>query len=375
MRFNSKLMISLVFLFCGQALAQAPMCINGDLSGNDKLLKSYEASRDPLRVAFLNSKKNPSLSPDHCLPTDTNKKNFKQISSLNNQIQSSIPKAPKIKRECIQASMTRSPGNDGHICSQGKATSYGTAGGKTLQCVNNNMVDYVTFSVNSAIQCMTPDKLIDSRVIYKKLNNETGFNSSLAARGGVGIGQLTTPAIKELADPTLGKGRYILEDIKNSTRPECQPFKHIATKDLEDRPRVQNTCDWVSPGDGLARNLMYSIGYYLVMRDHYVTPEISKRSPALARNKSLVSDLTAVAYGAEGLDHVKWLLRRHRVNEKTKVATLQSKIRKDSVYLTNIKGKMKEITCIRKGQDPVSKECKDQNISNADLEADSCVIK
>lgn len=393
MCFNSKLVTSLIFLLYTQASAQVPMCINGNIEGNDKLLKSYESSRDPLRVAFVNSRKiNPTQTAkgDLCLPSDASKKNLSALSSVSSHIQSSGPKSPKIKRECIQAAMTRSPGNDGYICNyptnkeakrgfsnktQSVPWAYGTAGGRSLQCVNNDMVDYVTFAVNNAIQCMTPESLIDSRVIYKKLNNETGFNSSLAARGGVGIGQLTTPAIKELADENLGKGRYILENIAQSTKPECRAFKHIAEKDLQSRPRVQNTCDWVSPGDGLARNLIYSVGYYLVMRDQYVIPALSKRSPALTSNASLVSDFTAIAYGAEGLDHVKWLMQKHRVGKNTKATVLQGKIRKDSVYLTNIKGKMKEITCIRKGKDPTSKECLDDKISNADLEADSCVVK
>ena len=165
-----------------------------------------------------------------------------------------------------------------------------------------------------------------------------------------------------------------LENIVNSKKPECNGFKGVAAADLKRSPSVKNTCDWVNPGDGLARSLMYTIGYYLTMRDQYVIPTLEKRSVKLIENKSLVSDFTAIAYGAEGLDHAKWLMQKYRVGRGTNAKTLQNNIRKDSVYLSNIKDKMQEISCIRQGK-AADKACKQQPISEADAEADSCITK
>lgn len=418
------------------APANRVMCINGPMEKNKDLILSVDASKDPLHLEFVKSlqpKKNPpparvagevaaDSSPtvmtdiESCFQTDNSKKNYGWLAKLRNYLdsftnahaESSVtpetvrneiselakqpPPAktsPKIKRECIAASMSRSPGNDGYTCgyptakeakrgfsahTQSVPKSYGKAGGDTLQCLNDRMVDYMTFAVNSALECMSGDEPIDSRVIYKKLNNETAFNPSLASVGGMGIGQTTSPAKNELTNGELGKGRYILENIVNSKKPECKGFKGVAAADLKRAPTVRNTCDWVSPGDGLARSLMYTVGYYLTMRDQYVIPLLEKRSAKLSGSKSLVSDFTAIAYGAEGLDHAKWLMQKYRIGNNTNPKALQNNIRKDSVYLSNIKDKMKEISCIRQGK-VADKDCKQQPISEADAEADSCVTQ
>lgn len=430
--------VALIVPISASAVVNAPanrvMCINGPVENNKEFILSVDANKDPLHLEFVKSQqpKNASLpahsegevaadsSPtvmtdiESCFQTDNSKKNLSFFARLRDYIDSltsahaegsMMPEnvrkditelakdappektSPKIKRECIAASMTRSPGNDGYTCgyptakeakrgfsaeTQSVPKRYGKAGGDTLQCLNDRMVDYMTFAVNSALGCMSGDEPIDSRVIYKKLNNETGFTPSLGSIGGMGVGQITSPAKNELTDGELGKGRYILENIVNSKKPECNGFKGVAAADLKRSPSVRNTCDWVNPGDGLARSLMYTIGYYLTMRDQYVIPTLEKRSPKLTENKGLVSDFTAIAYGAEGLDHAKWLMQKYRIGNGTNAKTLQKNIRKDSVYLSNIKDKMKEISCIRQGR-PVDKDCKQQPISEADAEADSCV--
>ncbi|MBS1970302.1 MAG: hypothetical protein JSU04_08335 [Bdellovibrionales bacterium] len=433
-------MVALFVPIIASAEVNAPanrvMCINGPMEKNKEFIVSVDVNKDPLHLEFLKSQQPKKAAPparvagevaaetaptvmtdiESCFPTDASKKNYSWFAQLRDYINSvtdthtessMMPEtakkeitelakhapptqtSPKIKRECIAASMTRSPGNDGYTCgyptakeakrgfsakTQSVPKPYGKAGGETLQCLNDRMVDYMTFAVNSALECMSGDEPIDSRVIYKKLNNETGFTPSLASIGGMGIGQTTSPAKNELTDRKLGKGRYILENIVNSKKPECNGFKGVAAADLKRSPSVKNTCDWVNPGDGLARSLMYTIGYYLTMRDQYVIPTLEKRSVKLIENKSLVSDFTAIAYGAEGLDHAKWLMQKYRVGRGTNAKTLQNNIRKDSVYLSNIKDKMQEISCIRQGK-AADKACKQQPISEADAEADSCITK
>jgi hypothetical protein len=118
---------------------------------------------------------------------------------------------------------------------------------------------------------------------------------------------------------------------------------------------------------------MYAVGYYLTMRDQYIVPLLEKRSPHLTGNAGLISDFTAIAYGAEGLEQARWLMQKHRAGKGSNAKDLQEKIRRDSVYLSNIKSKMKEITCIRNGTDPSSKQCENHKFTKEDLEAESCV--
>lgn len=295
-------------------------------------------------------------------------------------------KSDMIKKECIVAAMKRNPGNKGYICDyEGKdgpnaskqivPRYYGRAAGETAQCVDENMTDYIHYAVNSAIQCLSGVGKVDSKTVFRKINNESAFNISVASDGGVGMAQLTSIAVKEMLDKDLGKGRYVLDHISNSTDTSCNGFKDVATQDLKKSPStsVANRCAWLSPGDGLARNLMYSIGYYLTMRDKYLMPVLKRQAPALMNDEGLLNDLTSIAYGAEGISHVRALLKRFRVNNKTNVTELKKKIRANSVYLGAIKSKMKEVTCIRKGWQNESKECKKYEIEPAELEGETCV--
>lgn len=401
-------------------------CINGNVANNKSLLASFDTNKDPLRLAFLKTQEVAKSSQppkvyannypvimtdiENCFQTDASLKQMGYLKHIANHMsgvdpnyESTVPNeaqkafsevakqsapeklAPKIKRECIRASMTRQPGNDGYTCSYPKGggakssqsvlKSYGTAGGDSLQCVNDRMVDYMTYAVNSAIACMSPNDPIDSRVIYKKINNETGFNPSISYSGGVGLGQITSSAKNEMTDAVLGRGRYILEGITESKKPECEGFKNVAAADLKKSPRVGNSCEWLNPGDGLARNLMHTVGYYLAMRDQYIIPALEKRSAHLLTNPSLISDFTAIAYGGEGLEKAKLLMQKYRAGKSTNIKDLQKKIRRDSKYLSNIEGKIRETNCIRNNVDPNSKECKEGKLSEADLEADSCITK
>lgn len=300
-----------------------------------------------------------------------------------------LHKSDMIKRECIVASMKRNPGNTGYVCNyaddpnpigvnpgkQSVLKYYGKASGPTAQCVDDNMTDYVHFAVNSAIQCLSGVGKIDSRTVYRKINNESAFNISVASAGGIGISQLTTPAVEEMINPKLGRGRFVIENVAKSDDPACTGFKDVAIQDLKSTPSMakSNRCAWLSPGDGLARNLMYSIGYYLTMRDKYIIPSLKRYAPKLVKNDELISDLTSIAYGAEGIRHVYMLLQKFQVDNKTNVTELKSKIRENSKYLGHIKDKMREVKCIRNGLNEESKECKNLKLSADDLEGDSCV--
>lgn len=298
-------------------------------------------------------------------------------------------KSNRIKRECIVASMKRNPGNKGYVCNyaddktpigvnpgkQSILKYYGVASGPTAQCVDDRMTDYIYFAVNSAIQCLSGSGKIDSRTVYRKINNESAFNVSVASTGGWGIAQITSSARNEMIDPELGRGRYILDQVSKSNDPSCRGFKEVASQDLLKAPSMaqDNRCAWLSPGDGLARNLMYSIGYYLTMRDKYIVPALTRMAPHLADSEKLLGELTSIAYGSEGIKHAKMLLRKFRVNSQTNADQLVSSLRGQSRYLKNIKSKMKEVTCLRKGLEADGEACKKLKLSSEDLEGDSCV--
>tara|TARA_B110001454_G_scaffold219204_1_gene252270 strand:- start:84376 stop:85680 length:1305 start_codon:yes stop_codon:yes gene_type:complete len=408
----------------GSSLKSLGPCINKANQNNVALQKSFNQSWEPLGMSYVAFNSATGREQKPLLPSKTSfvcqsmaatnqKIDLNQVSSslneesifalsqntrfpLNGEL-GFVPaeetptqyKSEMIKKDCIVASMKRNPGNTGYVCDypgdrhptgfspskQSVLKPYGEASGSTAQCVDDQMADYIHFSVNSAIQCLSGVGKIDSKTIFRKINNESAFNISVASRGGLGIAQITTSAVKEMTDPQLGKGRYVLDHVASSNDPSCNGFKDVAIHDLRNAPstEVSNRCAWLSPGDGLARNLIYSIGYYLTMRDKYIVPALNRRSPELAKNETILNDLTSISYGAEGIKHVKNMLRKFRVNKRTNVSELRKKIRGGSVYLDAIQAKMKEVTCFRNGIDPSNKECRNMKFNPSELEGDSCV--
>lgn len=396
----------------------ADKCINGPYEKNRRLKSSFDCSFSFLRFEYIEANKMtkpfqecidiarrscekadlseqminidqvyekidyPSISKNITKSIKENIANIKKDSLNKNELP---PK--KIKKECIQSSMKRLPGNKGYVCGYSENESdqelepgdqiiqkyYGRASGNTAQCIDNSMVDYMHFSVNKAIECLSSIAPIDTKTIFKIINNETAFNISVSSRDGRGIGQITTPAAEELTDPKKGNGKYIFESIINNPNPACTPFRHIAIKDLQEGPplknRLKNLCAWINPGDGLARNLIYTIGYYMVLRDIYIKKRVAKINPKLAENTELLNDLTTIAYGREGMNKVKSLLAHYRVNKNSDIPKLLSNFRKDSLYLKEVSNKMKEIYC----SDTSSSSCNDSKISSDQLEGRECV--
>ncbi|WP_413293744.1 hypothetical protein ACLSU7_01470 [Bdellovibrio sp. HCB185ZH] len=387
-----------------------PACMNDANENNLKLYKSFKDNADPLKKAFLqemaSGAKGPACEPPPGSPTSSGKQttDLKKIAhatnaqpedtgiwDLDDRLKTPDQLPALIKRECINASLMRDPGQKGYACTANKKStdqdieiSYGQVGGKTQQCITGDMVSYIQFAVNSAIKCLSPDNPVDARVIYQKFNNETGFNYSIAWNGGAGIGQMTNIAVEEIAE---GNGKGILEGVAKSSKHSCQPFKDIAKSDLAKRPRItpNNYCDFVSAGDGLGRNLMYGIAYYLHMRDAVIEPQLFQENKSFAKNREIVSALTAVSYGAEGIKKARALAEKaglytekNNPCKKQKISAdkcyLQM-VQKSSVYLKAIRGKMGETYCLKDGIEPSSKECTQKKAAMTDkqLGANECV--
>lgn len=393
-------------------------CINGPYERNLNLKNSFECSMDYLRLSYLSETKQKSpyencmsLNNRVCEKKDLTDQSIrldqvyanidynrfsafsssnllqKEFSPVKGKVlnQNTVP-SPSIAKECILASMKRLPGNKGYVCGydekeinlesepgdQKIQKYYGRASGNTAQCIDDSMVDYMHHSINMAIKCFSNIAPIDSKTIFKIINNETAFNVSISSRDGRGIGQITSPAAAELTHPKLGNGKYILKSVMQNPNPACTPFRHIAENDLRDGPplknRVKSICAWVNPGDGLARNLMYTMGYYLTLRDHYIKGYLEKKDKNLAQNTQLLNDLTAVAYGREGLKKVRALIDNHRVGPGSDPNTLIQAFRSESKYLNEVSLKMKEMYCQMS-----STSCNSDSLPAGALEGDLCV--
>ena len=296
-----------------------------------------------------------------------------------------------IKLECINNALKRDTNGDGYSCdpsnkrgvagailqSQGLVPrSYGKYAGNEKPCVTEDMSKYTQFVINSAMDCLSDKYDIDPSAIFRKFNNESGFNYSIGSSKGVGFAQLTTPAIKDMLDSEITHGRKILSTIVESDNHKCEAFKKIARKDLKESPEFNNSnyCSWVGTGNGLARSAIYSIGYYIILRERYLIPQLKKRKlNHIIKNETLLNKLIAVAYSSEGAKEVYKFLDINRFSSRTPTSVIGLKLDQTSQYLKNIKEKMLEVLCLRDGINPASKECQEKNYSRRQLLGEDCV--
>lgn len=168
----------------------------------------------------------------------------------------------QINSMCVKASLKRRYSVPSKFCStQDSGAISLPPPGPNGPCITQDMTEYITWSFNQAVSCLNPisDIPLDPFVLFQKFNNETGFKFFTAYSGGVSIGGLTSIAIEELNQEST-----VMRQVSLYNRPECTPFKAA----LEERPQnALDYCEWVDIDHGLARSLIYSIAYYLDIRD------------------------------------------------------------------------------------------------------------
>lgn len=223
---------------------------------------------------------------------------LKKLKLAAEQINQATP-FPKIKKACIMASLKRQNSTQGYYCQtpDSKPKPIGSPGTEG-PCISEEMVNYVTWAVNSAIECQsTRENPIDPLVVLKKMNNETGFSFFQASTGGVGIGQLTTSAIKEVNRNLTDT----LSQVRESKNPACQPFQTL----LNQKTKPEDATKWCSLlhfSQGLGNNLLYSIGYFIHSRDNLMG-RFQRQVDKCGIERADVKDTGALAaYGPLGLD-------------------------------------------------------------------------
>lgn len=343
------------------AAESASLCIN-DREGHKKVSESNQAINNSLEASVspltqASSRKDGNLSSGICATcskTTTTEKSARTLLAWTKDVTKKQAGAKKISRACIEASLQRDSGGDGFACATETPQKF-IQKGSTAACLNNRVVDHIEFAVNDAIACFASEyKALDPRFVLKKINNETGFNFFLAYPGGKGIGQLTSDPVDEIAGWKDRKGKfikgnafYILEDLISNNNPSCRPFREAIKNDLKNPPPSpsleKNYCAWVSPGDGLARNLVYSFGYYIHVRDKIIKPALFRKSPALAANSEIVNYFTLVAYGPGGNKEAKSLIDRLRINNKSNPAHIKNQIIRRNPYVKQTEEKMAEL--------------------------------
>lgn len=299
----------------------------------------------------------------------------------------------RIKRDCVKAALNRDSGGEGFNCKDGKLVPFANRSA-TSACLNEKIIDYITWSTNQAIDCLSPalgapsnsplKYPVDPRVVLKKFNSESGFNFFLAKKTGKGISQLINDPALDMAgwyapnsktrkiEWNEGNGKPILRAVAESKNPACAPFAKIIQDELDGEPpplpgTQKNYCSWISAGEGLGRNLIYGIGYFILARDRYIRPTLNRLAPKLANNMDVLNYFTLVAYGPKGQNEANALIDDLNPSNSTNPAELMKKIRANSDYVDQYENKMIEV------QNLLGK--KDAQIKPDDQTGDTCLEK
>ena len=179
----------------------------------------------------------------------------------------------RILPDCIEASLQREPNNKGSLCENelsSKRKSIGRAN-ENGPCITTQVRDYLAWSTNAAIDCMSTDENpIDPRFIFMLINNESAFHFYQQYNNGKGLGQLTTSAVKEIFEHK----EEFLEPILESQKESCQAFKPVVRSTLElenkkgtgdalfDANDNMRICPFIQPSEGLARSQIFTIAKF-----------------------------------------------------------------------------------------------------------------
>lgn len=316
------------------------VCLNepgGKESKTVHLGKSFEEYNFDISVRnFLNTRK----IKNKCVPSEE------------------IPKYPprvakQIDRKCLDASIKRDIAGDGYQCTAKGKIKFKNS--PNSPCYTPHVADFVQFTLNEGIECLSQGREpIDARIILKKLNLETGFNFYMANDGGKGIGQLTDPPIKDLSGWTengkfrKGDAQHILKGIAESKSPYCKSFKSMAEEDLKSPAPLPgnpaNYCHWVNPGNGVARNIMYALGYFIHLRDDLIGPHLKAKGPQFAKDPDVLNYFTMIGYGPKGQRYAKALMDTFRLKSvKQSSDEVKKKILAHSAYVSSAEKKMSEL--------------------------------
>ncbi|MFN7905200.1 MAG: hypothetical protein ACK5P5_08450 [Pseudobdellovibrionaceae bacterium] len=221
----------------------------------------------------------------------------------------------RIRTECIAAALTRTNGTKGFICQSpldrkprnitpGKTDSERANRGP---CITPELVDHIAFVTNQALACMGElDQPINPEIVFRKINNESGYHFYKAYSGGIGVGQLTSIAARQVLSGTTP----VYQRFKENMSPACLIFKRpvmemesrlegasrsnssrgqtgTATPTMEDL-RQSNWCHIISSSNGIAANTMISLLYFAHTRANIVERTIR---PVLASNR--ISDVSS----------------------------------------------------------------------------------
>ncbi len=275
----------------------------------------------------------------------------KDLDRISNAIDG-VPQAPQLlfKAQCLHESNHFNSSTSEVTCPAGNKS-------KTRDlCLTENVMAYQNAVISSFLSCAKKAGLptVSPAALYSMYSLESGFKPQFAYNGGVGMGQLTGVFVDDIHQKW--RGFKFLEKIAKSDLKECEAAKLIAQKDINTKPQISNSCSFISLGEGLERNVLYTL---VGMANSWEKDIAPKLQPYLNKHSGSdrldeVRDLSLLnAYGPGGRAAARALVTRltvlppekyieriksplYMVNKKNKVTSL-------NIYNINMAKRQKQI--------------------------------
>lgn len=240
---------------------------------------------------------------------------------------------PKIKRECIAASVQRRiPGGNNYCDGDGDRSPLKYTQNLNGQCITDEIVSYYQWAIRQAYACISyeADGPLDMKLIFRIYNNESGFTPFQKGNAGMGIGQLTTSAVSDMAQE---KKPGILDRVMSSDRPECRPFQ--AALRAGKPTSTSEICQFQNPNNGIARQLIYTMGYLVRIRDGLMNMPEKLKAKGI-EDIRFANLILAIKYSAEAAIAPK-LLTHLLQNPKMSYAAFAKYVEDETHYADNMK--------------------------------------
>lgn len=193
-----------------------------------------------------------------------------------------------LRTDCLSASGQVDAPTTELKCPEGKLSS------KYNFCFDSNLMRYQNAVITDFYKCVK--KLTNLPLtpagLFEMYSLESGFKPHYAYNGGVGIGQLTGIFVDDINQKHRGFG--ILKKVANTSDADCEIAKKIAEKDIKKPVRLNNNrCKFVEYGEGMERNVLYTLIGMANSWDKDIEPAMEKYiakhkgNPALPRATEL----------------------------------------------------------------------------------------
>lgn len=292
------------------------------------------------------------------------------VKAINPELHNPVPKPDSLlfNDECLKGIAPYQSTTAQYTCD--KATSKPTL--KKNLCVDDSLQTYQNQTLSNFTRCFIEQGITGSSdILPTTLLNiytiENGFKPQYSSGNGVGLGQLTSIFIDDVK--TRGKV-FSKKILSQPPKPECKAAALILEKDQKTPPSRQQVCKFMSVGEGLERNMLYSMLGLAVLLEKNIDPILNKNKkfkqfPANAQQKIRELALTN-AYGPGGPLATRYLIKRinnrqglnsiETIEQYTTSNTLQENGLSLNRYLVSIKKREFDVLKNKRISEPLARQ-------------------